>query len=532
MAKNNTNDVSLRYGIQSALDTVPTAWEQLEPNNISSFGNTITTVVRRPISPQRGRKKGTTTDRDSTPEMDGDFTMDSFEDFIEGFMYSTFVNEDFDLRDGSGLFAPGVNGADQFVIDPATAALAGKILSTATTLSASGTLLYAKGYANSANNDFHVVDVAVSTSDEIINVASTLTTETPTAATSPSPSVQIAGMRFAIGELAFTLSGSTATLVATTTGLTDWADLGLQAGMFIHIGSATTAGVVQNALDDGAGGVVYGYARIASISTTTLNLEKLDIRLDATDAANAGIVDVMFGRFCRNVEVSDADFLTRYYEFEMTYPDLEGASTPAYEYAINNQANELTLNLPLTEKATMTWGFQGTLTNDITATRETTGTPGNAPAPLRDVAVNTSLDIASLTTDVISLATDVCFKSLTITINNNASPEKCLGKVGASFINTGQFEVTVEGQMLFTDKAIVNAVSNNTTVTMAAILKNEDGAVAIDWPSMTFGGGDREFPVDQSVLVNITGETFTDPTLGYDMGVTMFARVPTDRSTT
>ncbi|MDX1429614.1 MAG: phage tail tube protein [Rhodothermales bacterium] len=529
MPKVSTNSVSLRYGVQSALGSDPTVWKQLEPNTVGSFGNAITTVARRPISPRRGRRKGTTTDRDSTPEMDGDLTLDSFIDFIEGFMYAQAVNSDFDLR-SSGAAPAAVASTDDFTVDALGPTLAAKILDSSTTTTASGTLLYGKGYNNSANNGFHVVNASVTGASTALSTSSALEDETPLSTTSPSPSLQIAGMRFAAGELAFTLSGSTATLVASTTGLTDWADLGLQAGMFIHIGSDDGTGAVQNALDDGAGtNNVYGYARISSISTTTLNLDKLDTNLDATDAANANTTDVMFGRFIRNVAVSDSDYIERLYQFEATWSTLGSGSVPEYEYAIDNQANEMVVNLPLTDKATVSWGFQGTRVEDIVVAGSRKSGAADAPEPLRTTAMNTSSDIASITTDVVSAVSDICFKSLTLTIANNASPEKCLGTVGASFINTGLFEVNLEGEMLFTSKEIVNAVSNNTTVTFLTIMKNEDGAIAMDMPTLTLSDGGRNLPVDESVTVTLTGASFTDPSLGYDFGVTVLASVPTVR---
>ena len=90
----------------------------------------------------------------------------------------------------------------------------------------------------------------------------------------------------------------------------------------------------------------------------------------------------------------------------------------------------------------------------------------------------------------------------------------------------GLFEANLEGQMLFTNKQIVNAIKNNTTVTFAAILRNDDGAFVIDIPEMSMGGGAREFPVDQSVLVNITGASFTSSLYGFDVGISFFAAVP------
>jgi len=134
--------------------------------------------------------------------------------------------------------------------------------------------------------------------------------------------------------------------------------------------------------------------------------------------------------------------------------------------------------------------------------------------------------VASLTTDVISSASDVCFKSLTLTLTNNVSVEKCLGTLGARFVNSGLFEVNLEGQMLFTNKAITDAIKNNTTVTFLAILRNQDGAIAFDMPELTLSGGGREFPVDQSVLVNTTGSSFTSNTYGYDVGISIFSVTP------
>ena len=93
-------------------------------------------------------------------------------------------------------------------------------------------------------------------------------------------------------------------------------------------------------------------------------------------------------------------------------------------------------------------------------------------------------------------------------------------------MNAGIFEVMVEAQMLYTDGDIIDSIRNNTTVTMDFILKNENGAIAVDLPAMTLGGGDREFPADESVLVNLTGEAFADPTLNTSIGFSLFPVVP------
>ena len=113
-----------------------------------------------------------------------------------------------------------------------------------------------------------------------------------------------------------------------------------------------------------------------------------------------------------------------------------------------------------------------------------------------------------------------------MTLNNNVSPEKVLGTLGAAFLNVGNFDVDIEAQILFTDKAVINAIKNNTTVTMEFSLRNDNGGIFVDIPSMTMNGGDREFPENETVLVNIPSEAFQDATLGTSIGISDFAFLP------
>ena len=526
MARSGVNNFGLRFGIETALGIKPTTgWRLLEPNNPSAFGATITTVERRPISPDRGRKKGTVVNAESSVEYEGDMTVDAFDDFAEGFVFAEYANKEFVFKTTGGLLPPPVASSTTWTIDSLSTLMGTKLIDPVV---GSSPLVYAKGYTNAANNGLHVLTTDSASTDVILTAGgSSLVTETPSA----NASLQVAGIRMAVGDVAFTVSGSTATLVSGA-DIADWSVIGLFPGQYIHIGSDDDAGVLQNGLGDGTDN--YGYARITSISGATINLDKLDVNL-ATDAVTTVVTDIMFGRFLRNVPVTatgdDNEFLERSYAFEGAYADLGGIGTDEYEYALGNFANELVINLPLNDKSTATWGFIGTTTEDITASRSTG--PSSAVSPLRTEAFNTASGIASITTDVVSLASDVCFKSLTLTLKNNVSPENCLGTLGAVFMNSGLFEVNLEGQMLFTNKEIVNAVKNNTTVTFASIMKNSDGAIVIDIPSLTFGDGQREFPVDASVLVNISGLAFNDPTgtvPDVSLGISLFAKVPEARA--
>ncbi len=526
MAQVRTNECSLQYAIETSLGVAGTSWRRLEPNEIGSFGATISTTPRRPISKQRGRRKGLITNLESAPEFSADLTMSSIEDFLEGFMFSEFANVEFDLTHAKANGAALSTTATGY--DLAAAATVGSLtngteIAAKTVYNATGaiTLIYARGYLLAANNGLKPLNADVTGASTEITVSG-LSVETAPA----NAKVWIAGVR--TDDLTLTISGSTATL-ASAADIPNWATLGLRAGMYIHIGSGTSLGAVQNAYSTNT---VFGYARITSVSGTTLNLDKLDSHLTGGPYGPATI-DVLFGRFARNLEVDDNDnderYLSRSYQLEMEWPNLGGAGLNEYEYAIGNQANELSMELAMEDKAVGTWGFVGqdTETPVVAASRKVGA--DSALAPLLVAGFGTMTSIASITTNVVSSVSDVCFKDITLAIRNNASPEGCLGHLGAEYINIGAFEIGLEGQMLFTRKEIVEAVRNNTTVTWALILYNEDGSAAFDVPSMTFGDGSRELPIDESVLVNITGESFTDATFGYDMGVSLFVGTPTAR---
>ncbi|UFK26768.1 major capsid protein [Roseobacter phage RDJL6] len=500
-----TNNISIQAAREASLGVLGGSpdWKLLEPNSVGSFGATITTVKRQPISKDRQNRKGTVTDLDSSVEFEADLTMDVFAEFIEGFCMATAVNSD--------LFFEKIDvGATGYTIPAATAAQAAKLQFT------SGgpiSLVYGRGYANSANNGLKPLSADVSASDTAIQFAGATTETAPAKAI-----VEIAGIRPELGDLALTVSGTTGTLSSGNNGATnniDFTTLGLTVGQFIHIGGLTSSEQFS---------VGAGYARITAIAAGSLTLDKMDSVL-VTDPGTGETVDLLFGRFIRNVSVDDTDYLEISYQFEGSYPNLGAGGVTEYEYALGNYCNQVTFNLPLTEKATCSFGFVGTDTEVPTTTRKSGAS--NARETARDDALNTSADVARLRiteVDETGLTTD--FKSFSITLLNNVAGEKVIAQLGAKYMNTGNFEVNTDGQILFTNGEVVSAIRNNTTVTMDFVLTNQDGAIAVDIPSLTLGGGGKDFPVNESVLLNTTGMAFKDGTLDTSLGVSMFAIVP------
>lgn len=504
-----TNNTEIAYVAETSLGTPDTSgWKKVEPNSIGAFGADISTVARDPISQNRQRRKGTVTDLDSTVEFEADLTLDAFRDFVEGFCFSVGVNADVAQLDVSAAETTG----DSFTVTALTAAQAAKF--------EIGTLVWASGFTDSANLGLFEVDADIAASATAISVVENLVDETIAA------KLSFAGLRIDSGDSptwTWSSGAKQATLSNTGTG-TLLAALGLTAGQLVHIGSiASLNGAIQNAFENSSANDMYGYARVVSIAADDVVFDKVDAALQFTDGvAPATDVDILFGEFFRNVPVSNADFLERSFHMEMSFPNLgdgsAGNTDDAYQYAKGNFANTLEFNLPLTDKATMSFGFIGTDTENPTTTRKT-GASGAAD-PTQTAALNTSSDIARLrVTEVDEDGITTDFKSLTLTLNNNVSPEKVLGTLGAAYMNTGNFEVDVEAQLLFTNPLVVNKIRDNETVTMDFVVKNDDGVLSLDIPSMTLGGGGYDLPVNESVLINTSGQAFGDPTLNTSIGI-------------
>lgn len=494
----NTNDVSLQYCKEQSIGVLPGSpeWVTVEPNNINTFGATITTVARQPISKNRQRRKGTTTDLDSAVEFDADLIGHHVLDFFASFLFCS---------------PAGPNVWGEYETDDVTA-----VTATHYTVSANGdvpanTLIYARGFGEAANNGLKATGTPT-TGTEL--VASGLVVE----ATPPAEArIEVAGVQGATGDIEIDASGD---IISTAL---DFTTLDLTVGQSIWVGGVADANRFGTQASPSNN---RGWARITRIETNKLTIDKTS-QAFSVDAGTGKDIHLYFGLFLRNVSVDDADYLQTSYQFEAGYPHLGGAGNPEYEYAKGNLCDSMQLNLPLTDKATVTFGFVGTDTPPPVVAGSRASGAATPLDPVETTAFNTSADIARLriaTLDETGIAT--FFKTLSLTFNNNVSPVKCLGTLGALDMNVGNFEIDIEAQTLFDNKEVPTAIRNNTTVAIDFSLRNEDRALFFDLPALTLQGGDKEFPVNEKVLINIPSQAHEDPTLGTSCGISLFPFAP------
>lgn len=493
-----TNGTSLSYAKEATLGVLPVApvWYELEPNGINSFGNTYSREARSPISRSRSRRKGAVTDQDSAVEIEADLTLAHLRHFAEGFMFSRAV--------GADVFEPTAAAAGSYTVPALSAGAGGRIQSGAN----GSTLVYARGFNTAVNNGLKVLTADPAAGATALAAAGILV---EAIAATDLVTVEVAGFRASIGTIAIDANGN-----LVSTGV-DFTTLGLVVGQQIHVGGVDLAHQFATPANT-------GFARVAAIGAALLTLDKTDAAFVAEAAAGLTI-DILFGQFVRNVSVDHADFKEQSYQMELVSPNLLTGGLTGYEYAVGFYPDALSLSLPLSGKASTTFGFVGQNTTDPTNVRALNA--NNAKIGGATGAFSTANDIARLRLakiDESGLSTD--FKSATLTITNNVSGEKVLGRLGAKYLNAGNFEVDVENQMLFTNADVVHAIRCNEDVGFDFVLRNGDGGAAFDFPVGTLDGGGREYPANESVLVNTTFQAHQNDDLGFSLGISFFPVLP------
>jgi hypothetical protein len=503
-----TNGTTLSFAREASLGVLPGSpqWYELEPNGINSFGTTISKEARSPISQARARRKGVVTDLDSAVEIEADLTLAHLRLFAEAFLFSAAV--------GADAYLTSAATATGYTVPALSAAQAGRLLYSAAGAGAVS-LIYASGFLTDANNGLNPVTAAHAPAATEIKVAGNVA-EVPAATNLVE--VQVAGVRGAAGDIKVDANGDLTSIVL------DFTTLGIAPGQTIHVGGLDVTHQFFNEEN-------LGFARVRTVAAHKLTLDKTDtvfVLDDGTDTGAGGAnlrIDILFGQFVRNVGVNNSGWREISNQFELASPNLMTAGATGYEYSLGNYADALSITIPLSGKATTTLGFVGTDTLKPSEVRASGA--ANAKAGGQVEAFGSASDIARLRvqdTDEAGLTTD--FKSATFTLTNNVAGEKVIAKLGPKYLNVGNIEVDVESQVIFTNPDVIERIRCNRTVGLDWILRNGDGGVAFDLPTGTLGGGGREYPANQSVMLNATFMAHEENEYGYTLGMSFFPVLP------
>lgn len=448
-----------------------TPWTYLLPNEVGTWGASLDTTSSQPLSLDRMARKGTITSLSAEAQITCDQNIDMLAYFCDALLFAMWKGNNPNATAATAVTTSGytvVSGGASFV---------------------QGDKVFAAGFDVDSNNGLKTVGSG-STST---NIAITgLTAETS------GGRLYKAGRTATAGDIEMDANGN---LTSTTM---DFTTLGLVEGM--HIGFS------------GVSGTADGTARIRDISANLLTLDRHSGVVAATSPA--GAVTLYIGSFVRNVPMGDADYQCVPMTLEARY----NTDPATFEYGTGMLLNQIAFGNSLEDKTTMELSFTGQDMEPMTETRK----PGQWFDQTRTEIFNTSADFADLRLFITGDTSGETsyFKDTTLTVNNNLTGETVLGKLGPQFINLGNFEVTLETEVVLTDARVAAAIRNNTTCGLQYVQQNNEGSVLVDIPSMTLGDGARNIAAGEKVKISTTGTAFKDTELGYAVGFTLFPYLP------
>lgn len=540
-------------------------WKALEPNSYTDFGQQITTVARNPINPARSRKKGTVTDMDASGGFAHDLTQDeNLLELTQSFFYAnarergttkslvtgdapvtdvavvdntpnpdtyeyTFANQRIAsaavVAGGTGykvgdlLTVSGGTGAARAALVRVATVAAGAVTAvtvedggvysavpgsgaatTATSGSGSGCtlnptggdittfsageLVQAEGFGIVANNG---VKTVVGFAAGVLEVEQAVADETPPAGAS----LRSVGYQFDADDVDVEMNGG---LVRLTSSTVDFTTFNFLPGSWLFVGGDSAATRFANNT---------GFARISTVDVDYIEFDKVSWENAAAEDGTGISLQIFWGTVLRN-ETDPALILRKPVQLERTLG--QDANGTMSEYLVGAMANEYTLNIAQASIVTVDMGFIACEADYRTGLQGLKA--GNRPALPADIdAYNTTEDFSRIrlsAVDPVSANPIPLFEfctDLTLTINNNGSANKAVGRLGAIGMTAGTFEVGGEVTAYFTGVAGPLAVRQNLDMTIDYILVKQNRGLLYDLPLLALGNGAVQVEQDQPITL-------------------------------
>lgn len=500
--KIDSNETGLAFaeetvGAPGTLPVTP-AWYPLEPNEYKDFGGELTLLARRPINASRQRKKGSITDLDASGGFNQDLTQENTQNLLQGFMYAS-------LRNKANALSSAVSALGFVVPDE--------------TLFKARDIVLASGFTTTANNGLKTVTAVDAGTSEVRAAGLAVEAGPPADA-----KVVVVGYVATAGDLAVITTGNFATI---TSVALDFTTLGLIPGEFIFVGGDSAGLAFATAANN-------GFKRIRSITANALVIDKSTSPMVA-EAGGALTVQLFFGRVLKN-ELGNL-IVRRSYQLErqLGAPDTALPSAVQSEYLVGAFGNEMTINIEQADKINVDYTFVALDNEQRTAT---TGIKAGDRMTINEAdAYNTSTDFNSLRLAIYNgtdEAPDALFAhllDLAITVNNNVSVNKAVAVLGGFDVTLGVFEVSAEITAYFSTVEAVQAVRNNSDVTVHAAIAKDNAGFVIDLPLAALGDARLEVTIDEPITLPLMMDAATaikiNPETDYTLLWVFFDYLPT-----
>jgi hypothetical protein len=145
--------------------------------------------------------------------------------------------------------------------------------------------------------------------------------------------------------------------------------------------------------------------------------------------------------------------------------------------------NQLSMQLAWGQIATQSATFvaNGYLQEVPSLAQQVEAGGGTIPPAATDQPLNGSIDMPMVTVD--GQPTDYCIQSLNFTLNNNLSPQTCLGKIAPTKYSLGTAAITVQTSIYLGDQsydAFMPAKLSQVPISLMFTAVNQDGGYAVE----------------------------------------------------
>lgn len=510
--KIDSNITGLAYAEEGSLGLLPgegglagsPVWRRLSPNSYNDFGGEIITVSPNPINPSRQRRKGVTTDLNASGGFNHNLTYENLTDIMQGVFFADIRAQG---EEAVTLVNIDLANPDEYQVASTTGFIVGN-------------LIIGKNFAQAANNALNQVTAIVA--DTSVEVADgQLVDETPGA----DAVIKVVGYQFSDADAVIDTTGNLPAL--TSTAVADLTTLGLVPGQWVYLGGDTAATQWTSAANN-------GFKRIRSVTATAITFDKSDSAMVA-DAGVAGkTIQMFFGDVLRNE--TGTLIKRRSYNIERTLGAPDDAAPAQIQSEVLKGAvpNEFTLNVPQADLASID------LTFVATDNEQRDGVTGPKQTGVIEAAAaseyNTSSDVGRIRLAVVSSVDEAptalfaYVTEATITINNNVTPNKAVGILGAFDVTAGTFEVSGELTAYFSNVAATQAVRTNADVTLDVSFVKDNTALIVDLPLISLGDGRLNVEVDAPITLPLSTDAASGQDVSTDLDhtalITYFDYVP------
>ncbi len=221
-------------------------------------------------------------------------------------------------------------------------------------------------------------------------------------------------------------------------------------------------------------------------------------------------------------------------ERSLGYPDDSQPTQIQGEYLPGSIADTLKIDMKMADIIRLELGF---LSNTSTQVTGSTGLKsGTRPALLSTDAFNSTSDVAFTrmcivsTTDGAPTPLFAYFTDLVIDLKNNVKQNKAVSVLGAFSSTAGFFQVAATLTAYFQSVTELQAVINNSSVTVETHLVKAQQGCTIDLPLVVLGKAMAEVKINEPILIPMSADASSasniDTNLDYTMSMIYWDYLP------